>query len=177
LGIEGSVEDPNAVGFALREVEVALAYGAEKFQGFAFHAVEGSGTAGFDALEAGFRVKVKEQGAVGPNVTGRDLVDSGDVGGIKGAGHALINGGGIEVTVAKDDFTLGEGGLDDFAGELGAAGGKEEEFGLRAHILTGGVVLDEGAEGFTEGSSAGFAGLQYLMAISFEVFGKGADLG
>ena len=167
----------NPVGFALGEVEVALSDGSEEFKGFAFHAVKGTLAAGLHALESDFGVEVEQEGAMRADRSGGELIDAGDFSGLEGTGDALINGGGIEVAVAKNDFTRLESGLDYFAGKLGAAGGKEEEFRLRAHCLPGLVVLDEIAQGFAEGGAAGFAGQQDLMAAGLQVVRKGLDLG
>ena len=177
FGVEAGVEDVNPVVFALGEVEVASPDGSEEFKGFAFHAVEGTLAAGLHALESDLGVEVEQEGAMRADRSGGELIDAGDLSGLEGAGDALINGGGIEVAVAEDDFTRLEGGLDYFAGKLGAAGGKEEEFRLRAHRLPGLVVLDEIAQGFAEGGAAGFAGQQDLMAAGLQVVRKGLDLG
>ena len=177
FGVEAGVEDVNPVGFALGEVEVALPDGSKEFKGFAFHAVEGTLAAGLHALESDCRIKVEQEGAMRADHSGGELIDAGDFRGLEGTGNALINGGGIEVAVTKDDFTGLEGGLDYFAGQLGAAGGKEEEFRLRAHRLPGLVVLDEVTQGFAEGSAAGFTGQQDLMAAGLQVVRKGLDLG
>ena len=74
---------------------------------------------------------------------------------------SLENGGGVVKTVGDDPFAPGEGGMDGLADEFGPAGGKKKKLRFRFHGMTGGIVLQELADGFTERSSPGFADFMY----------------
>jgi hypothetical protein len=176
-GVEAGIEDADPLGFAFCEVEVALPDGAEEFERFAFHAIEGACAASFYALQSGFGIEVKQEGAVGAHRSRRKLINGCDFRWIEGAGHPLIYGGGIKVTITEDNFPGIEGGLNDLARKLGTAGSKEEQFCLRTHRLSVGIMLDEVPEGFAEGGAAGFAGQEDFPSARFEVCGKGLDLG
>jgi hypothetical protein len=66
-----------------------LADGLEKLDGFFFHAVELSVTAGVDASEPNLGGKVDEDGQIGIGVSDGELIDRVDFLGIDGASDAL----------------------------------------------------------------------------------------
>ena len=72
-------------------------------------------------------------------------------------GISLENGGRVVKAVCNDPFSSGQGRKDGLAYEFGSAGGKEKEFRFGLHRMSGGIVLQELADGFPEGGSSGFA--------------------
>ena len=174
----GGVDHTDAVGVGLGGGEVAVADGFVKGEGFLFHAVPF--VVGFDAVakagQALGAVHVEQEGNVRPAGAGRETVNALHGGRGDFAGHALIDGGGIEEAVGDDDLTGGEGGEDFFANELGAAGGKEQELSLGGHGPIVGRMLKKVADVFADGSAAGFADEQGFVAGGAEGFDEMADL-
>ena len=72
-----------------------MADGLEKLDGFIFHAVELSVTAGVDASESDFWGEVDQDGQIGLGVADCELIDRIDFFGINGASDALVNCGRI----------------------------------------------------------------------------------
>jgi len=162
----------------LGDGEVAVSDGFVKGEGLLFHAVAlvvgfGAGSQAGKALRA---VHVKKEGDVGEPRTGGKTVDALDGGAGDPAGDALVDGGGIEETIRDDDVPGGEGGEDFFADQLGAAGGKEEEFGFGRHGAIIGRVLEEVADVFADGGAAGLADEEGFMPGGVERFNEVADL-
>jgi hypothetical protein len=61
--------------------------------------------------------------------------------------------------IGNDPISSSKGGMDELSDELGSAGGKEKEFRFGLHRMSGGIVLQELADGFPEGGSSRFADL------------------
>ena len=70
---------------------------------------------------------------------------------------ALVGGGGIVEAVADDDLAGREGGADDFAHELGAAGIHEQQLGLGGHGMIGLAVLEGVPDLLADGRAARLA--------------------
>ena len=96
---------------------------------------------------------------------------------VEAAAVALIDDGGIVEAVAEDYFTGGKRGANDFADELGPAGGHEKEFGLAGHAESGGMVFEEVADFLAKRSAAGLAQGDDRMAYFFQPSSETRDLG
>lgn len=173
--LRGVDEHDAAEGFPC-EGEIALADGIEKRLRFAFDAVECvAGCA--HALAGGGAIHVENECEIrqcGPHGEG---VDGSGVSRIDAAGHALVDGGRVHEAVADDDAVFGEGWLDDFADELGAACGEEEEFGLGGEGLALRRVLEKMADRLACRCAAGFPEEKRVVARGAQVVGEEADLG
>lgn len=71
---------------------------------------------------------------------------------------------------------MADGGEDEFADELCAAGSEEEEFSLRIHVFAGVGVFEDVADAFADFSTTGFAGDDGGFVSILKAFSEAADL-
>jgi predicted RNA-binding protein with PUA-like domain len=158
------------------EVQVTLAHGGKKLLGFALDAVELAFPVSH-AVERGGAVEIENEGDIGKKVSDGEGVDAGGVLDRNAAGDALIDSGRVEETVADHDAAGLEGGLDFFPHELGAARGKEQEFGLWNESFAFRRVLEKVADRLPGGGATGLADEERVMAGLAEFVGQKRDLG
>ncbi len=133
--------------------------------------------AGAHAMERGLAVEVENEGDIGQAIADRKGVDPRGVVSGDAAGDSLINGGRIEKSVTNHNEASLEGRENFFANELGAAGGEEEEFGLRHEIVAFRRMLEEMADRLAGGGSSGLADQERFMARLAEMIGEEGNLG
>ena len=173
--LRGIDEHDAARGF-FGEGEVALADGVEKRLRFAFDAVEFV-SGGAHAAAGGRAVHIENECEIRQGGSHGKAVDLGGVCRIDAASHALVDGGRVHEAVTDHNAPGGEGWLDDFAHELGAARGEKEEFGLRGECLALRRVLEKMTDGLSRRGAAWLAEKEWIDARGAQVVGKEADLG
>ena len=157
-------------------MQVTVADLAEKGGGLALHAVGQVGGASLHAGDADLGGHVDEDREVRQHAADGETVDLRDEVGREIAGDALVDSGGVEITVGHDDGTAGEGRGNDFAHHLRARGGVEEKFRLGAHLVAAGIVDDNVANLFARRSAARFAGGDDFAAGLPEMLEETGDL-
>ena len=175
LDLTSGGDDDKAVGMLRGEGEVALAHGFVKLRAFAFHAVGPAELAGHGvgALPSGGGVHIKEESDIGTAIAEGEFVDLADGIDAQLAADALVDDAGIVETIGQDPLAIGERGEDGLPDELGAAGGEEEEFGLRAHAAAFRRVFEEVPDDFAQRGATGFPGGEAANPASFQ---QGTDL-
>jgi len=121
-------------------------------------------------LRADFRRDVNEQGQIRLRFTDGNVNHRLHFLQIQLAAVALIRRGGIVETVAHDDLSGGEGGADDFADELGAAGVHQQQLSLGGHRVVLKTVLECVADLLANGRAARFAMRAHAIAERGEPF-------
>ena len=121
-------------------------------------------------------VEIEQEGEIGAGFADGEFIDEIHGGEIEAPGDALVDGGGIEEAIRDDPGAGGEGGLDDLADQLRAAGGEEEQLGLRDHAAAFLGELEQVADGLAEGRAAGLAGEEDGVAGLLQPGGEAADL-
>ena len=102
-------------------------------------------------------IEIEDKGQIRFALGDGKAVDEADFFHREAAGISLKNGGGVVKAIGNDPLSPGQGRKDGLAYEFGPAGGKEQKFGFGLHRMSGGIVLEQLANGFPEGGSSGFA--------------------
>lgn len=158
------------------ESKITLLDAGEEFASRLLEAVAGisaGGAAGFAEGEG----NQEEKSEIGDQAAGGKGNDSIDRRGVEAAPVGLVGDGRVKETIAKNDLAGGEGGADDLADQLGAAGIDEEELGFGREGASRGVMFEDGADFLADGGSAGFAQRADGFAGGAEAFGQQSDLG
>lgn len=150
-----AVDDFDALRVMPGEVEIALPDALVKLQRLAFHPVKEFPATG--AFEADARIEINDQRQIRYAIADGKSIDESDALGRYLSTNALVNRRGIEKPVGDHHGALGEGWLDDFADELGAAGAKEKQLGLGDHPGRLFAVLEDVTNLFAHICPTGFA--------------------
>ena len=76
--------------------------------------------------EALLHAEVEEHRQIRPAAADRQLIEASDHRQVQMTGESLVGDRRVRKTVAENDFALRQRGLDQFAHQLGAAGGKQQ---------------------------------------------------
>ena len=117
-----AVENFYARRFLPGQREITLPDAVIKIERLIFHPVEKFTAA--SAFEADTRIEINDEREVGTAIADGEFIDELDPRRIELASGALIDSGRIKKTVGNYDLASGQGRLDDFPDELGAAGAK-----------------------------------------------------
>ncbi len=175
LGRGGSVNDANTQWLGGGDFEIALTDFFKKGLGLAFDAVEGAACS-VNALPGGGAVHVEDERELRKCATDGEGIDGANAFKRKTTRDALIDGGGVEEAVQDDKNAAFEQWADFFTNDLRAAGGEEEQLGLRSHAVAFFGVLEEMADAFTDLSAARLAQHLDFAPRTFEPILQEANL-
>jgi len=141
----GRIDQLDPLRLVFGQGPVSLSHGLVKFEVEILQAVLLAGGAWTpEGPAAGLGgIQVENESQVWLPFGDGEAVDEGDLFHGKTSRVSLIDGGGVVEAVRHDPFPPGEGRMDEMSDQLGATGSKEEEFGLRLHVIAVGIVFEE----------------------------------
>ncbi|KRP32332.1 MAG: hypothetical protein ABS32_04120, partial [Verrucomicrobia subdivision 6 bacterium BACL9 MAG-120820-bin42] len=175
----GGVNEFDSFGLPYGEVAISLGNLLIKIEAEIFEPILlSNGPGSSESATSGLgRIEVENQSEIGLALGDGEVIDKIDLGHGQAAGIPLEDGGGVVEAVGNDPFASSEGGMNQFADEFGAAGGKEEELRFRGHGLAHGIVFEKVADGFADGGAAGFPHLVHGQVGGAKPSEGGGDLG